>query len=115
MDGEYECWYTFSDKTNAVNIDKISSVNRAPELFNKIDIDEYEFIESKEDVKITLQKYNISDSEASDIFIMVDDAKKSGIGGKKIKKMRHQNKKITKRKNKKRNTKKRNTKKIRRQ
>lgn len=87
MDGEYECWYTFpkdkdKDKDNIHN----EIANRASELFTKLDPEEYEFIDTKDDVKIFLDRYNITDLEANDVFNMIDHIKNRGaVGGKKRK------------------------------
>lgn len=99
MDGEYECWYTFPNKKNSgVNND---IVNRSSELFTKLDPDDYEFIDNKEDVKIFFDKYNITDLEASDVFNMIYKLKNTGIGGKNKRKKKKQIRNQTKRKHKK--------------
>lgn len=70
MDGEYECWYTFPGKS--------MTINRTSELFTKLDPDDYEFIDNKEDVKIFLEKYNISETEAKDVFELIKQFKTGG-------------------------------------
>jgi hypothetical protein len=80
MDGEYECWYTFPNKR--ISDENNDIMNRSSELFTKLDPDDYEFIDNKEDVKILLDKYNITDLEAYDVFNMIYNLKNTVIGGK---------------------------------
>ena len=81
-DGEYECWYTFPKGISYDNNGNNDIINRTDELFSKLDPDDYEFIDNKEDVKIFLGKYNITDLEASGVFNMIYHLKNSVIGGK---------------------------------
>jgi hypothetical protein len=82
--GEYECWYTFpkeisyynDNNDNNNNNNNNNNSNTIVELFSKLDPDEYEYIDNKEDVKLFLGKYNITDSAASIIFNMINELKK---------------------------------------
>jgi hypothetical protein len=62
---------------------------------------EYQYISDEKDVKFVLREYNITDSEASIIFNMINELKKKGTGGKNKSMKKKQNRNQPKRKHKK--------------
>ena len=80
--GEYECWYTFDKDKN--NPKKLALDIDIDKLLNAINEDEYEFIDTKDDVKTILSQYELSDEDADQILRFIKDhPQEPSIGGKK--------------------------------
>jgi hypothetical protein len=94
--GEFECWYTFPSATDSLNIRSDIKINsdKLKDIFNQIDPDEYEFIESPDDIV----GFNLNALEKQQIYDKILKMKPS-VGGNKKRKTRR-NKRKSKRHNK---------------